>query len=100
MSQTITAIYEQGVLRPLQPLPLAEHSQVKIQILEMTSPPTEVDETRRRVEEALLAAGLIQALAPPPDLPHIPAERRWELAQKYAAGGSLSELVIAEREGR
>jgi predicted DNA-binding antitoxin AbrB/MazE fold protein len=99
MSQTITAIYEQGILRPLEPLILAERSQVKIQILEAASPEDE-DDRRRRVEEALIAAGLIKPLTPPSGLLHISAKRRQELAQLYAAGGPLSELVIAEREGR
>ncbi len=100
MSQTITAVYEQGVLRPLKPLSLAERSQVEIQILETISPPEDEDDTRRRAEQALIAAGLIKPLNPPPGLLHISAERRRELAQLYAAGGPLSELVIAEREGR
>jgi predicted DNA-binding antitoxin AbrB/MazE fold protein len=99
MSQTITTIYEQGVLRPLEPLALVEHSQVKIQVLEVTSPPNEADETHR-VEEALITAGLIKPLNPPPDLFHISAARRQELARLYAVGGPLSELVIAERAGR
>ncbi len=100
MGQTITAIYEQGILRPLKPLVLAEHSQVEIQILETTSSVEDENNIRRRTEEALIAAGLIKPLAPPSDLPHILPERRQALARLYAAGGPLSELVIAEREGR
>ncbi len=99
MSNVITAIYEQGALRPLEPLALTERSQVKIQILETTSPPEEAAEMRR-IEEVLITAGLIKSLNPPPDLPHISAERREELAHLYAVGGPLSEMVIAEREGR
>ena len=99
MSQVINAIYERGILRPLEPLTLAEQSQVKIQILETTSSEGATDENRR-VEAVLLAAGLIQPLNPPPDAPHVSAERRQELARLYAAGGPLSEMVIAEREGR
>jgi predicted DNA-binding antitoxin AbrB/MazE fold protein len=98
MPSSITAIYENGVLRPLQTLELQEHSQVKIQIVEIASPPLE-DEVQR-VEEVLIAAGLIQPHQPLPDLPRISAERREELARLYAVGGPLSELIIAEREGR
>ena len=47
MGDVITAVYEKGVLRPLETLALAERSQVKIQILETTSPSKEVDEARR-----------------------------------------------------
>ncbi|MFB0534520.1 MAG: antitoxin family protein [Anaerolineae bacterium] len=37
---TIIAIYEQGVLRPTTPLPLAEHTRVRLQIVEQI---TDVD---------------------------------------------------------
>ncbi len=33
MSQIIEAIYEEGVLKPLEPLNLKEHTKVRIQIL-------------------------------------------------------------------
>src|ERR671932_820579 len=33
MPEIITAIYENGVLRPLSPLPLQEHQTVRIQVL-------------------------------------------------------------------
>jgi predicted DNA-binding antitoxin AbrB/MazE fold protein len=99
MDQTITVIYEQGILRPLEPLSLAEYNQVKIQLLEVVSPPEETDEASQ-VEEVLLAAGVIRPLTPPPDLPHVSLKRRQELALLYATGGPLSEMVIAEREGR
>jgi predicted DNA-binding antitoxin AbrB/MazE fold protein len=99
MSQTITVIYEQGILRPLEPLSLAEYSQVKIQVLEVVSPPEEISEASQ-VEEVLLTAGLIRPFIPPPDSPHVSLKRRQELALLYATGGPLSEMVIAEREGR
>ncbi len=34
--ETIIAIYEKGVLRPLQHLNLAEHARVRVQIIEST----------------------------------------------------------------
>ncbi len=33
MSEIITAVYENGMLRPLSPLPLQEHQTVQIQVL-------------------------------------------------------------------
>ncbi len=97
---TITAIYENGLLRPLTPLTLPEHSRVQIQI--QTTPAAEDPaEHRRRVHEALVAAGL--SLSTPPAMPEakpLSAERREELAQILAAGGPLSEVIIEEREGR
>ncbi len=38
MPEIITAVYENGVLRPLTPLLLQEHQTVQIQVL-LTSPP-------------------------------------------------------------
>ena len=37
MDQTITAIYENGVLRPLTPLALPEHTEVEISIRPLPS---------------------------------------------------------------
>jgi predicted DNA-binding antitoxin AbrB/MazE fold protein len=53
MSETIHAVYEQGVLRPLTPLHLPEHTQVEISI----NPITNAEEERQRVRQALIAGG-------------------------------------------
>jgi len=54
---TVTAIYENGVLRPLTPLALPEHTRVQIQV-QPVSAPADTAAYRRRVREALVAAGL------------------------------------------
>jgi predicted DNA-binding antitoxin AbrB/MazE fold protein len=95
MNTILTAVYEEGMLKPLQPLTLPEHSRVRLQIIE-----AEENDGAGRVETALIAAGLIKPLDPPPDLPHISEERLAEIADRYAVGGALSEVIIAEREGR
>jgi predicted DNA-binding antitoxin AbrB/MazE fold protein len=94
----VTAVYEQGVLRLLQPLPLPEHTCVRIQVLE-TGEGEEMDKVRR-AEAVLIAAGLIKPLTPPPDLPQVSEKRLAEVADRYAVGGPLSEVIIAERDGR
>ena len=33
MAEIVTAVYERGVLRPLQPLDLREHQTVRLQVL-------------------------------------------------------------------
>jgi predicted DNA-binding antitoxin AbrB/MazE fold protein len=38
MSITIDATYEDGVLKPAEPLPLAEHAQVRVTVEEQTAP--------------------------------------------------------------
>jgi predicted DNA-binding antitoxin AbrB/MazE fold protein len=93
----VTAVYEQGVLRLLQPLSLPEHTCVRIQVLE-TEEGEEMNEVRR-AEAVLIAAGLIEPLSPPRDLPEISEKRLAEVADRYAVGGPLSEVIIAERDG-
>jgi predicted DNA-binding antitoxin AbrB/MazE fold protein len=98
MLDLITAIYENGVLRPIMPLALPEHSRVQIQI---QAPPA-VDspaEHRRRVHEVLVAAGLNLPRPPvPPDVKPLSAERREELAQRFATDQPMADLIREERE--
>lgn len=96
----VMAIYENGVLRPLTPLALPEHARVQIHVQQMLAP-TDVAGHRRRVHEALVAAGLSLPSPPPsPAYSSISTERREELARLFAVGRPLSELIIEEREGR
>ena len=46
MSFTVDAVYENGVLKPTQPLPLNEHQQVRVTIQATT------EQTPRQVDEA------------------------------------------------
>ena len=51
MSQIIEAIYEEGVLKPLEPLDVTEHTKVKVQISQLqglTLPPEIVDTAERQ----------------------------------------------------
>ncbi len=99
MSETITVIYEQGVLRPLLPLSLPEHVPVQIQII---TPPADAarDEERRRVRQVLIDAGIIQSPSPTSEAPSISEAQLTAAAEALAAAGPLSDLIIAEREGR
>jgi predicted DNA-binding antitoxin AbrB/MazE fold protein len=100
MTNSITAIYEEGVLRPLTPLSLPEHARVLIQV-EQVSAIEDTSAHRRRVREALTAAGLSTPtpVQPASSNPLSP-ERREALARAFSAGRPLSELIIEEREGR
>jgi len=100
MDQTIIAIYENGVLRPLTPLALPEHTEVEISLKPL--PSTAAAKThRRRVRQVLSAAGLV---LPEPDTPPriqpLSAAERHELARRIPTGRPLSEIIIEEREGR
>jgi len=96
MSIQATAIYERGVLRLLTPITLPERTRVRVQILEEKD--TESD--LRRAEAVLIASGLVSPPEPPPGLKTISKARRAELSHLYAAGGPLSEVIIAERDAR
>ncbi len=99
MNQTIIAVFENGVLRPLTALDLPEHTEVQVSI---TIPPAAAtaEIERQRIRTALIEAGLalpIQTLSQ--TLPLSEGERS-ALARRITAGRPLSDLIIEEREGR
>lgn len=93
MPEIITAIYENGVLRPLKPLSLQEHQTVQIQVL------LENENELEQITHSLVVAGL---LTPPPRCTNVEpvSEVRWrELTEKLKAilGKPISEIIIEER---
>jgi predicted DNA-binding antitoxin AbrB/MazE fold protein len=96
MTETITVIYEKGVLRPLEPLSLPERSRVEIQIV---SRPPAVQE-KARVHQALLEAGVIRPRTLAEPIEPISETLLAEAASALAQAGSLSELIIEQRDGR
>jgi predicted DNA-binding antitoxin AbrB/MazE fold protein len=101
MAQRITAIYEGGILRPLSPLELPEHSQVEIDIHQVSSA-TDRPSHRGQVNQAMVKAGLslpcIDTNAPAAT--QLSPEQREELARLFSVGGPISELISEDREGR
>jgi predicted DNA-binding antitoxin AbrB/MazE fold protein len=96
MGERITAIYEDGVLRPLTPLPLPDHARVEIQILgESTS-----DEERVRVYQVLADSGIISVGEPSLEAPAVSDAELARIAHSLARGGNLSDSIAAERAGR
>jgi predicted DNA-binding antitoxin AbrB/MazE fold protein len=93
MAEIVTAVYEQGVLRPLHPLGLKEHQRVRLQVL--PEPPEKVEHAIR----ALIQAGL---LTPPPghsEVPPLSEQERRELSELLGRvpGKPLSEIIIEDR---
>lgn len=93
MPEIITAIYENGVLRPLKPLSLQEHQTVQIQVL------PENGNELEQITHFLVATGL---LTPPPRCTNVEpvSEVAWhELTEKLKATHSkpISEIIIEER---
>ena len=97
MGDILTAVYENGVLRPLEPVSLRERQTVRIQVLAEDS-----SDATDQVIRSLIASG---ALTPPPGHSDVAlptdAERR-ALADRLgrAPGKMLSEIIIEERGPR
>jgi predicted DNA-binding antitoxin AbrB/MazE fold protein len=101
MAQRITAIYEDGVLRPLSPLELPERSRVEITIHQVASAADRPGH-REQINRTLVKSGLsiscidITGRAATPLSP----ERREQLARLFSAGEPISELISEDRESR
>ena len=94
MVAIVTAVYEKGLLRPLQPLHLLEHQTVQLQIMAETM----VNEVEHILAE-LVAEGL---LTPPPGasaIEPLTETQRMALAETLGQATSkpLSEMIIEER---
>jgi predicted DNA-binding antitoxin AbrB/MazE fold protein len=104
MNTTFTAIYEQGVLRPLTPLSLPEHTRVEVRIVPRPARAERAHPDRQRVYEALMDAGLVKLQPASEFMPYVSeaelARAAAELtlaAAESALAGPISDLIIAER---
>ena len=84
---SVEAIYENGVLRPLQPLDLAEGARLEVTIVKITAP--ESDNTK--VDEASYTA-FLKELADIADLP-LEGEPRTNAAEEHDA-------ILYPKQGR
>lgn len=94
MSEIITAVYSNGVLRPQNPLSLKDGQTVRLQVLR-----EETADEAEQIIQSLVAAGLV---TPPPrrgDVEPVSEQARREQAQRLAQspGKPLSEIIIEER---
>ncbi len=96
-SEPILAIYEHGVLRPLDPLSLSEHARVHLQIVPS---PMNGENQRQRVRQALIEAQVIQPRTKHAPGPEVKESELQAAANALASAGPLSALILAEREGR
>ncbi len=89
MNQTTTAIYENGLLRPLVSLDLPEHSEVEITVH------ISADSLHTKVRKALNLEN-----QPNQTEDVISNKRRAELAKIFSAEKPLSEYINEDREAR
>lgn len=98
MTETVKAVYENGVLRPLRPLKLRERQTVRLQIV----PEEPTDSEDEMAIRMLVEAG---TLTPPPgrsNVEPISEQERRELADRLGRvpGKPLSEIIIEDRGDR
>ncbi len=90
MTREVEAVYENGLLRLLEPLPLAEHQHVEVTVSEVPSDPLSamIDQTfLEQARKEVAAAGCIPTLE--------------EVRQITATDpNSWAEAIIADREER
>ncbi len=89
MNQTTTAIYENGLLRPVVPRDLPEHSEVEITI-HITE--NSLDSKVRKALKLENQSNKTEEV--------ISNERRAELAEIFSAEKPLSEYINEDRETR
>jgi len=94
MPQIIMAVYEHGILRPLEPLTLPENQKVLIQII-----PEPVVDKGDEIIQFLLKMGMITPPSNPSKVSSFSKIERRNLADALAknAKQTLSEIVIEDR---
>ena len=101
MAEIVTAVYENGMLRPLQPLNLQEHQTVRLQIMPEEPATQEEPDEVEEVIQSLVASGLIRPPpkrgTSPPDPVSDEERRRLADIMGKAPGKPLSEIIIEER---
>ncbi len=100
MAEIVRAVYEHGILRPLTPLDLPEHSQVELEV--RTIPGTlEPHVLREQVRSALDAAGIL-APATASERPPLSETERAALADRLAVPDAkpLSRIIMEDRDER
>jgi predicted DNA-binding antitoxin AbrB/MazE fold protein len=96
MSQTLTAIYSKGVLRPLVSLDLAENSEVELSltIIEKNGDQTE------NISKLLVEKGLSLPKKKSSAKQSLSSKERARLAKLFSTSQPISELINQDREER
>lgn len=94
MAEIVKAIYENGVLRPLSPLKLAEQQTVSLQIL----PEQPIDPVEEAIQQ-LINNGLLTPPLGYSEVEPVSEVERQELAETLGQSSDkpLSEMIIEER---
>jgi predicted DNA-binding antitoxin AbrB/MazE fold protein len=87
MTKTLSAVYENGLLRPSEPLPLSEHQRVSVTVSDVTPDPADA-----WLDHEYMA--MVDAMDEP--VPTLDEVRR--ILSKIS--GNLSDTIRAERDAR
>ena len=94
--QTITAIYQNGVLRPLGSLDLPENSQVELNVKVIENK----QDSRAAIAELLVQKGLSRRKKTTEPKQNLSPEERARLAKIFSAPQTLGELISEDRKHR
>ena len=94
--QTVTAIYQNGVLRPLVSLDLPENSEVELEVKVIESK----QDSRAAIGELLVQKGLSLRKKKIESKQNLSPEERERLAEIFAAPQPLGEIISEDREER
>lgn len=97
MNQSIEVIYENGVLRPLQPLDLPENKIFKIDVRDEIT--NGVETHQDKVSRVLREAGLTSRMKFP-NAKRLSDEERKRLGKLFSGEKSLGEYIDEDREAR
>ncbi len=92
--QTITAIYQNGVLRPLVSLDLPENSEVELDVKIIENK----QDSRQAIGELLVRKGLSLRKKASNPKQNLSPEERERLSKIFSAPQSLGELISEDRE--
>ena len=94
--QTITAIYQNGVLRPFGSLDLPENSQVELNVKVIENK----QDSRAAIAELLVQKGLSRRKKTTEPKQNLSPEERARLAKIFSAPQTLRELISEDRKHR
>lgn len=94
--QTVNAIYQNGVLRPLADLDLPENSEVELDV-KVIEPERN---SRRAIDDLLVREGLSLPRRPSPPKQHLSPEERKRLSILFSSPQPLGDLISEDREER
>lgn len=94
--QTITAIYANGVLRPLVSLDLPENSEVELDVKVVENKQS----SHRQIRELLIKKGLSLPKKTTKWSRNLSSEERERLAEIFSVPQELGELIDEDREER